>query len=67
MSTEQDIIDATYIKKCNQIKLSIKKALTELASKNTNKGYVETLAHNFHPNYICIRYILKCLSGYKKV
>ena len=67
MSTEQDIIDATYIKKCNQIKLTIKKALTELASKNTNKGYVLTLVQNCHQNYICIRYNLKCLSGYKKV
>lgn len=40
MATEQDIIDATYIKKANQIKLAIKKALiakTEPDTKNMIK------------------------------
>lgn len=40
MATEQDIIDATYIKKVNQIKLTIKKALSSLASGNDDKGSV---------------------------
>lgn len=38
MASEQDIIDATYIRKVNQIKLTIKRALLEKASSNQNKG-----------------------------
>jgi hypothetical protein len=38
MASEQDIIDATYIKKVNQIKIAVKKALSFLASGNDDKG-----------------------------
>jgi len=63
MTTEQDIIDATYIKKANQIKLNIKRGLQSLLIGSDQKGYVslghkaDSLRQQYFGTYMTVYFI----------